>query len=139
MDLFLKDKVWKKIERISKNSFPKEACGLLIGRWLDKRIKVQELREAENTFGSSKAFKVDPELVISVLEDLEKKEEEMVGFFHSHPNMSPYVSSRDKKFMKLWLDKVWIIAGTSSNGKVREVKGYRRIGDKMEEIKIIRD
>ncbi len=139
MDLFLEDRVWNRIERISKDSFPEEACGLLVGKWLDVRVVIEELREAENTFGSSKAFKIDPELVISVLGDLENKDEELVGFFHSHPNMSPYISSRDKKFMKLWLDKIWIIAGTNSNGKAREVKGYRSIGDEIKELKINRD
>ncbi len=129
------DSVLIDIGGISEIYYPKEACGLLIGGRGKDKVYVNEFREAINIFDSSRSFKISPRLVFSVLNELEEKEE-LVGFFHSHPNMSPYVSSRDRKFMKLWKDKIWIIEGTDSEGKIEAIRGYRKTDNEMKEMEI---
>lgn len=136
MEVIIRKGLIREIEDISQNQFPNEACGLLLGEKLATRVEIKEIREAENVFGSSTTFEIDPKFVVNTLEEKEEEDEELVGFFHSHPGLPAFISSRDEKFMELWLDKVWMIAGTDSEGDVTEVKAFRKTSEGFKEIEI---
>lgn len=136
LELCFDESALKTFRRISRDYFPNEACGLLIGEKKDGKIIVKKVIEGENVLESSTTFQIKPELVIEVMEKIENNEENMIGFFHSHPKSPPYVSARDEKFMKLWPGKIWIIAGTNENGKITEIKAFERENNSHEEIKI---
>lgn len=139
MKVHLPGSVKSKLQEISIKYFPKEACALLVGEKGNEKIKIQEAREAENVLKSGTAFQIDPELVVETLDELEKKKKRLVGFFHSHPKLSVFVSPRDEKFMKLWLDKVWLIAGTNDQGEITKIRAFRWTDEDYEEIEIKSD
>lgn len=138
VEVELERDAWKTIHKVSKKYFPMEACGLLTGERSGEKIKVKEANGAENVLESRTAFKIEPSFVLEVMEKAKKKDQELVGFFHSHPGFSAFVSPRDEKFMKLWLEKVWIVAGLNRQAEVTEVKAFWPAGDVFEEVKIRR-
>jgi len=66
--------------RHSKEKYPQEACGLLVGRGSAERFIPME-----NTLASSTAFEMDPAELIGKFRDLRGSGEELVAIFHSHP------------------------------------------------------
>ena len=79
----------------SKEVYPVEACGMLVGfRELERRV-VSEVRKARNILNSSSSYEVDPEVELQVFIDAEKKSLEVVGMYHSHPHWAARPSSVD--------------------------------------------
>lgn len=136
MEIRLEEQAWKDMKETTEDRFPEEASGLLLGEVEDEVIQIKELVKTKNILGSSTEFKIDPQVVFDTMEDAEGEDWNLVGFFHSHPNLAPYMSGKDKKFMKLWLNKVWLIAGTDQQGKVTDTRAFTwRAGD-FEEVEI---
>lgn len=52
--------------------------------------------ETKNKQSSRSSFKIDPKFIVDTLDELEGSDMEPIGFFHTHPNMSAYVSERDE-------------------------------------------
>ncbi len=122
----LRKKVREEIEKISKKYFPNEGCALLIGKKQNEVIDIKRAIEAENVLDSPISFKMDPILVAETIEEIgDEKNKELVGFFHSHPNLTAFVSSLDRKCMELWPEKLWIIAGTDNKGRLTEIKSFK--------------
>jgi proteasome lid subunit RPN8/RPN11 len=65
----------------ARKKYPKEACGLLVGRdSADRFIPM------ENTLASAIAFEMDPAELISTLRDLRHGGEALIAIYHSHPS-----------------------------------------------------
>ncbi|KXB08404.1 hypothetical protein AKJ56_01425 [candidate division MSBL1 archaeon SCGC-AAA382N08] len=136
MKVQLSGQILKKLRRISKKVFPKEACSLLIGKFGGGNIIVEEIRETENVHDSDSSFLIDPRVIAEVLDELKSNDRELLGFFHTHPELPAFVSDRDEKFMELWGEKVWIIAGTDVSGNISEIKSFLWKDDEIIEIRI---
>jgi proteasome lid subunit RPN8/RPN11 len=145
----------KAIDGHALKNFPLECCGLLLGKfgknllsrfaeWLTRLllgkfgenvIEVKEVVEAENVLGSPVAFEVDAELVFKTIKRAEKSGLELVGIYHSHPNIAAYVSARDSEIMKLWPGVAWLIASVVKD-RILERKAYVLKNGKTEELEI---
>jgi proteasome lid subunit RPN8/RPN11 len=67
-------------------------------------------------------FSIDPREIIEVERSLRGTDEEVVGFYHSHPFSDAVPSGVDLTFMELWPDALWLIAertGEPGGGKLR--------------------
>ncbi|MER3400214.1 MAG: hypothetical protein C4313_03620 [Thermoflexus sp.] len=75
----------------ARDEWPLEACGLLggIGR------RALAVYPARNEWASPVRYRVHPEDLIRVLQDLEAKGWELVGIYHSHPHGPPTPSPTD--------------------------------------------
>ena len=135
MKLKLKHGDLKAIDRHALKNFPRECCGLLLGKFGEDIIEVGEVVEAENVLSSPVAFEVDAELVFKAIERSEKSGLELVGIYHSHPNIAAYVSARDSEIMKLWPGVAWLIVSASKE-RVVERKAYMLKGSKIEKLEI---
>ncbi|WP_376789621.1 M67 family metallopeptidase [Thermoflexus sp.] len=71
--------------------WPLEACGLLggIGR------RVLAVYPTRNELASPIRYRVHPEDLIRVIHELEEREWELVGIYHSHPHGPPVPSATD--------------------------------------------
>lgn len=125
MKVVLPDNIMKDIKRKTKKEYPLEACGILVGKSKEDRILVKEFRETKNLKPSRNSFSIDPELVFSIFEEFENSENGIVGFYHSHPDMDAKFSKKDKKFMKLWNNIVWLIGSTDDSGKLKNLKSFQ--------------
>ena len=94
----------------SEKSRPNESCAMLLGSHNDQQWNVKEVfltRNAHTDSGTS--FVITPEELLQGYQLAEKKQLELVGVFHSHPNSAASPSNFDKKFMKVNGDVPWII------------------------------
>ena len=92
----------------SKENAPVEVCGLLFGSNDGKIATIENIQLVNNVLNSSTDFKVDPQEFIIALTEAEKKDLELIGFFHSHPAPSE-PSVTDVRVMRLWPDTIWLI------------------------------
>jgi proteasome lid subunit RPN8/RPN11 len=63
-----------------------EVCGVLAGEYGETESRVHEMRRVENVAERPQVrYRMDPEELFAVIEDLEDAGREVVGFYHSHP------------------------------------------------------
>jgi len=94
----------------SKKASLSESCAMLLGTHNDQQWNVKEVlltRNSHNNYETS--FIISPEELLQGHQLAEKKQLELVGIFHSHPNSSASPSNTDKKYMKVNGDIPWII------------------------------
>lgn len=73
------------------SAFPEECCGLMLGTFEENsRVKkVIELKQMKNVFAPQERYHrytIDPMEFMQVENEAEKKGEEIIGVYHSHPN-----------------------------------------------------
>ena len=113
--------------------FPLECCGLLIGKMGKGIFEVKEVIRAENVHESEVSFEVDAELVYKAITVAEAKELELIGIYHSHPNMHAYISAMDAEMMKLWPNVAWLVLGVSEK-QIIEKKAFMLKESKIVEL-----
>jgi proteasome lid subunit RPN8/RPN11 len=87
-----------------------ESCAMLLGTHNDQQWSVKEVFLTRNAHADSKtSFIINPEELLQGHQLAEKKQLELVGIFHSHPDSAAAPSNFDKKFMKVNGDVPWII------------------------------
>ena len=98
----------------AKNSHTNESCAMLLGTHDDQWWNVKEVFLTNNMEQSETNFTISPEDLLHGHQLAEKKQLELVGVFHSHPNSSAIPSDTDKKFMK-GNPVPWIIHSVMNN------------------------
>ena len=87
-----------------------ESCAMLLGTHNDQQWNVKEVLLTRNAHNDSEtSFIISPEELLQGHKLAEKKQLELVGIFHSHPDSAAAPSNFDKKFMKVNGDVPWII------------------------------
>jgi len=135
MKLRIKSSDIKKIDAHALESFPYECVGLMIGTLNKDEFEVREIVKAKNTLDSPVAFETDPQFVYQVHKDAEKRGLQLVGVYHSHPNLHAFVSSRDADFMKYWSHLAWLILGLSRD-RVLERRAFTMKEGKVHDVEL---
>lgn len=115
-----------RIRLIAEQSYPDEACGLLVGRDLpDGGVTVTRLVESPNIRKdrARDRFEVDPQIRISVERALRDGPDRLVGHFHSHPDHPARPSATDLE-MAFEPNLIWLIVAVAA-GRAGEVNGFR--------------
>ena len=87
-----------------------ESCAMLLGTRSNQQWNVKEVFLTRNAHTDAQtSFIITPEELLQGHQLAEKKQLELVGIFHSHPNSAASPSNLDKKFMKVNGDVPWII------------------------------
>ncbi|MEW6592949.1 MAG: M67 family metallopeptidase [Candidatus Hadarchaeota archaeon] len=123
MKLKIKSGDLKAISANAMKSYPREGCGILLGNFGKDSIEVKEVAHAENVKSSPVEFEADPQLVFKAFTRGEKSRLDLVGIYHSHPNMGAFVSAKDAEMMKLWPGTAWLILGLTKE-RVNQQKAY---------------
>lgn len=103
-------------------AYPKECCGLLIGRDAESggageaapyaALLVTKVLPSVNQdpAGGARAFEVDPELILTWHKRLRGTSERIVGHYHSHPDEPARPSATDLE--RAWEPgMIWLIVG----------------------------
>ena len=90
MDLTLAAGILESVLEHAKAAYPKEGCGLLVGRQAAARFI-----PIKNISTSATQFEMDPAELISALRDLRSAGEELVAIYHSHPHGPAQPSKTD--------------------------------------------
>ncbi len=67
----------------------------------------------------TRRFEIDPRAVLNLQRTLRSTAQAIVGFYHSHPASPPEPSRTDLRYLRLWPETVWLIAGVEEDGQAR--------------------
>ena len=80
---------WKQIRRHGEESYPHECCGVLVGGFGSDGVKsVQRAVRCNNQRSDSlhNRYGIDPRDVVRIQREARERAQDIVGFYHSHPD-----------------------------------------------------
>lgn len=86
----------------AQTDYPKECCGILLGKRLDGKRYVHKVIRTSNIVDESEKathFSMNPLEIIEVEMLAEKEKIEIIGFYHSHPDYEAVASREDMLYM----------------------------------------
>jgi proteasome lid subunit RPN8/RPN11 len=93
-------------------AYPEECCGFLFGTREEERVVVVDDLETPNVAEPAervRRFVIEPKTLLDVMRESRKGIDEVVGFYHSHPNHPAELSPTDLTFAARWPRTVWLI------------------------------
>jgi proteasome lid subunit RPN8/RPN11 len=96
--LKLSDYAYASLRLHGEETYPHECCGVLLGRFEDDGTKAaNRIARCGNTRGDSphNRYNIDPKELIRIQREGRDRGEEIVGFYHSHPDHPAQWSSTD--------------------------------------------
>jgi proteasome lid subunit RPN8/RPN11 len=100
-------------------AWPKECCGLLVGREVDdgRALLVERVIPSPNIAESSETrFEIEPALRIHLEKELRGGKSRIIGHYHSHPQGPPLPSPTDA--LQIYEPElIWLIIGSEENGQ----------------------
>ena len=112
------------IARAAEQSYPNEACGVLVGHSEEGGWRVTAAVPGANVHPEPRRhFEVDPRLVFDWMRKLRGGPQSLIGHFHSHPDgpAEPSPTDRDSAYDR---NAIWLIAGVSA-GRMGAVRAFR--------------
>lgn len=99
MTLVLEARHRETIEREGRAAYPNECCGFLVGRDVEGAAQVLEVVPAVNTREDSprNRYLIPPEVFARVQRDAAAQGLDIVGFYHSHPDVEARPSTFDRE------------------------------------------
>ncbi|MDM8526836.1 M67 family metallopeptidase [Anaerolineales bacterium HSG24] len=98
----------KQIYAHAAESYPRECCGFLLGKFTDNGI-VYEIHRATNQHQErTDRFVISPEEFAKAHNSADDAELEIIGIYHSHPDWPPIPSQTDME--NAWKDVFYLIA-----------------------------
>lgn len=101
MTLHISQPVLKKLSRHAMRELPDECCGILMGRRSGNDAAVRHAVPADNIAESDRpnSYQVDWETLFAALRTARPGPDEIIGFYHSHPDGSTTPSQRDRELI----------------------------------------
>ncbi|MDD5270459.1 MAG: M67 family metallopeptidase [Candidatus Omnitrophica bacterium] len=110
----------------ARKAFPNEACGLLAG----KDGRVSKVYRLTNTQRGAMRYAAPEKEQFEAARKMRADGDDMIGIYHSHPNVRPYPSSRDIE-MAMHPECSYVIISLMKN--IPEVRSFRIAGGLVEE------
>ena len=102
------------IEGWSRDAYPREACGLLLGRVCGEVAEIAAVRRAHNLSSRHDRFEVDPGDYLAAEYESHELGLDVVGVWHSHPDRAAVLSAHDRASASpAWC---YLIASTQAGG-----------------------
>jgi proteasome lid subunit RPN8/RPN11 len=114
----------EEIRQVAECIYPYECCGFLIGR-IEEGVKlVDRIRVAENRRYDSPAnrFLITPDQFRELEDELRLTSDQILGFFHSHPDVAARPSSYDLDHAWPWYSYVIV---SVKKGSADDFKSWR--------------
>ncbi len=123
MKLQLNAEQMLKIQRHGETQYPDECTGLILGRIcnaLQEVVRVVPLsnRSAEN----ARRYRIDPKDMLAAELEAERLNLEILGVFHSHPDMPAEPSAHDLETAFPWFSYLIV---SVEDGKARRTRSWR--------------
>lgn len=96
MTLTITERDVKHISLHCRQSYPIEACGILIGILTRDGRTVTQVWPSRNELSSESSYEIHPETLLRAFTYAEQNRLQVVGFYHSHPFYSADASEIDK-------------------------------------------
>ena len=130
--LIIQNEIAKKLRSHAKSEYPRECCGIILGKRTGEQKTAEKTIPTENISGGERQFKIDPLAVLRAELSAEQEQLEITGFYHSHPNCEAVPSEHDTANM---------IAGYSyliisvQDGECTDMRSFERISQTDLDIK----
>lgn len=102
--------------------YPHESCGLILGDIKENTFICQEIHKAKNLSDNPIRFILDPVDFIKIQEYADRKNIEIIGVYHTHPDHPPIASQYDLEAAVDGL--VYIIMSVWNGNKRGDTKAY---------------
>ena len=124
MDIRVTSQVVKALEEAARRTWPQEACGLLLG----EGGVVTRFQETRNVHPLPQThFEIDPQALIDAHRAARGGGEQILGYFHSHPEGPAKPSETDQK-QAAGDGMIWALWGEGSLAFWRdEPTGFRQL------------
>lgn len=93
--LVLPEDISQYIFEDGKRRYPHEACGIILGAIENNVFIPKEVHKAKNLSDDPIRFLMDPKDFIRIQEYADKKNLEIIGIYHTHPDHPPIASQYD--------------------------------------------
>ncbi len=95
--LIIDKKILEDIFAHSVQTYPEECCGILVGRDDGADRIVTQAHRARNVSSERRndRYLIDEKKLIEVIKQTRGKEEDVIGFYHSHPDYPSHPSQYD--------------------------------------------
>jgi proteasome lid subunit RPN8/RPN11 len=117
--------VLERLRAHATRAYPEECCGILVGQRTAEAadatsavVVSRDIRCANTAqeLDRRRRFEIDPRALIDTIRELRDGEEQIVGFYHSHPDADAELSSTDLTFVSLWPETVWLVLSVGQDG-----------------------
>jgi len=114
------------VERIGaqgRAAYPSECCGFLLGIWSPDGKRVKDVRPVENarTDSPHNRYLITPDVFLRVEKEARERSLEVVGFYHSHPDVEARPSAFDRD--QAWAGYSYVIVSVRG-GAPRETRSW---------------
>lgn len=126
VQLVLPAPVLQRIRAQAAAAYPEECCGILVGKREPESIVVSRDVRCSNVAPGPdrrRRFEIHPRTLLNVVRDLRDSDEEVVGFYHSHPDSNAKLSPTDLTFVGLWPETAWLVISVGRKG-AREQRAW---------------
>jgi proteasome lid subunit RPN8/RPN11 len=107
----------------AEHRYPLECCGVLLGSALDGRRTVSLTIACDNQQSEPRRrYSIAPEQLIAIQKLARTRHENIIGFYHSHPDQGPRFSPTDLAEAH-WFDCSYVITGVSQ-GRAAKTESF---------------
>ncbi len=124
MTLHLSEALVDTLVRHAASAHPYECCGILIGRRSGTEAYVTRAVPADNIAPDDrhKAYQIDWKTLLATARSVRRAHEEIIGFYHSHPDGTDKPSQRDRD--SAWVNHSYLILAMA-DGSCTRVTSWR--------------
>lgn len=118
------------IRRHGEATYPHECCGVLTGEMLaDGSKQVQAVVQCGNSHNdpSRSWYRIDPRELVRIQREASGRAEDIIGFYHSHPDDAANWSASDLEEAH-WTGCSYLITSVQQ-GKAAQTKSFELTGD----------
>jgi proteasome lid subunit RPN8/RPN11 len=133
--LTLPDQVRVQLESWAETGYPRETCGVLVGRRVANRVLIERAVFARNanTQRTHDRYQLDAHDLLEADQAAEADELEIVGIWHTHPDHPARPSETDR--LQAWDGWSYLILSVR-NGRTADLRSWRLKGEEFEEESI---
>ena len=132
--LALPDELRDALERAARAAYPREACGLLIGKRQGEKTEVVHVEEGRNLNREGEdRFELDPADHLRCDERARAGGLDIVGIWHTHPDHAARPSRFDLE--RAWEAWSYVILSVGPS-RVEDVRSWRLVNDAFREEEI---
>ena len=130
--LTIPQSAYRQLRRHGETAYPEECCGVLVGTVLDgSRLVAQAIAMPNASPTPRNHYAIDPRGLVAILRDAMSCGQEILGFYHSHPDHPAHWSPTD--FAEAhWLDCSYLITSVKEGAAAATV-AFRLAGTSEEE------
>ena len=125
------------LRRHGEETYPHECCGVLLGQMDGDQRRVTSIARCGNTRNDSphNRYDIDPKELIRIQREGRERGEDIIGFYHSHPDHPPRWSSTDLAEAH-WFGCSYVITAVEE-GKAAVTNSFELIGSDEDDKKLL--